>query len=194
MKNIFLVLLILLFVSCCPEETEDYNETLTGVKFNVFSDAGFTDEEINVNDLELEVSFSSSIVTAQKTNSLNPVSLLMLPVIISCGDDTYTLEKKITYVEVSCSENILGVNSGNALPYNKYTINYVGSNIDMTVLEWLEQANKNRYSFSPVEDTNVIIKFQDSFSSESDLKFTIKVFLDDNTVLTSETDNFKVIQ
>lgn len=189
MKKFLISIVTLVVLSCCPE-TSHFTENIGDIKLTALSNNEIpSSEEIEYESLGLKldlVPLKDIVLTKNRRTLFSPLELLYG---MSCDSDKYLLEQNIEYIEVTCTESILGIESNFPIPYSKLDIvRSAGFETNSSITEWIEYENERFGTYTPLAESSIVLKINETFSHPNKLKFRIRLFYGDNSVFTSETD------
>ena len=183
-------LIQLIIIACCPDPKTYYNR-ITDIKIaNCNLRTELKDSStISHNDFRIRL----IIYEETFTQAFNPSILINSVYATSCEDNFVGLKSDIVDFKITCNKDILGIQAGQKIDYNKINVYKIGFTDDSknqrkTIAEWLNILNNGGYLLA----FEWYFEFKETIASNDYLKFEIFIKQEDGTEFKTETNSIKI--
>ncbi len=183
-------LIQLIIIACCPDPKTYYNRITALEIANCNLKTEIEDSAaISQNDFRLRLTIKEETFA----QIFNPSLLINSAYATSCDDNFVGLKSDIVEFKITCDKNILSVQAGESIDFNKINVYKIGFTDDLknqrkTITEWLDILNNGGYLLA----FEWYFEFNELINSNDYLKFEISIKQEDGTEFKVETNSIKV--
>ncbi len=183
-------LIQLIIIACCPDPKTYYNR-ITDIEFANCSLVSELADSMSVSQNDFRI----RLIIKEETFAqiFNPSFLINSAYATSCEDNFVGLKSDIVDFKITCNKNILGIQSGQPIDYNKINVYKIGFTVDSknqrkTITEWLDILNNGGYLLA----FEWYFEFKETIDSNDYLKLEIFIKQEDGTEFKTVTNSIKI--
>ncbi len=183
-------LIQLIIIACCPDPKTYYNR-ITNLEIANCNLRTELEDSSTISQNDLRIRLIIHVETFAQT--FNPSFLINSAYATSCEDNFVGLKSDIVDFKITCNKDVLGIQAGQPIDYNKINVYKIGFTDDSknqrkTITEWLDTINNGGYLLA----FEWYFEFKEPINKDDYLKFEILIKQEDGSEFKIETNSIKI--